>query len=65
MGIMRKSGAGGTIKEQMGRDNSGLSVGKTKTAPYTGAADDVPSGGKVANSDKGYIKSGMSIMEGW
>lgn len=65
MGIMRKSGAGGTIKEQMGRDNSGLSVGKTKTAPYAGAADDVPSGGKVANSDKGYMKIGMSIMEGY
>lgn len=65
MGIMRGQGGGGTIKEVGGRDNSGIDLPKPKAAPYTGPADKVPSGGRVRNSDSGYIKSGMSDLEGW
>jgi hypothetical protein len=64
MGIMRKTGPGGTIKDSTGRDNSSLDVEKPKAAPYKGPADGIPSGGKMANGDTGYVATAMSRMEG-
>lgn len=65
MGIMRKSGAGGSIKDSTGRDNSSLEIEKPKAAPYKGPADGIPSGGKMQHADKGYVATAMSRMEGY